>query len=245
MTELWSVLLILVGASLIRGATGFGDALFAMPLLAFVMPVRHAAPLMAMTALWIAFLILRTEWRAVEFRSAWQLIVFGLLGIPLGVWGVRFLDEQLVKQLLGGFVVCFSAWSLYRPEGLHLKTSRTAPLFGFCAGLLGGAYNTSGPPLVLYGSMRRWPVSSFRAALQAYGVFSSVGILTAHAVAGNITFDIFKLFLWGVVPVTIAVSVGKRLTQSISARRFGQIVYGLLIVIGFGLLLASGQSTPK
>lgn len=243
MTELWSVLLILAGASLIRGATGFGDALFAMPLLAFVMPVRHAAPLMAMTALWIAFLILRTEWRAVEFRSAWQLILFGLMGIPFGVWGVRYLDEQLVKRALGAFVVCFSAWSLYRPEGLHLKSSRSAPAFGFCAGLLGGAYNTSGPPLVLYGTMRRWPVDSFRAALQAYGIFSSIGILTAHGIAGNITTDVFRLFVFGVIPVTLAVVIGKRLTQAVSPKRFGQIVYGLLIVIGLGLVFASGDAT--
>ena len=40
--------------------------------------------------------------------------------------------------------------------------------FGFFAGILGGAYNTNGPPVVIYGSLRKWSPATFRATLQGY-----------------------------------------------------------------------------
>ena len=56
----------------------------------------------------------------------------------------------------------------YRLGWLPLK--RDHPLWllgsGFCSGILGGAYGMNGPPLAVYGSLRRWSPQHFRATLQ-------------------------------------------------------------------------------
>ena len=47
---------------------------------------------------------------------------------------------------------------------------------GFIAGVTGGAYGMNGPPLVIYGAMRRWSAQHFRATLQAYFLPASASI---------------------------------------------------------------------
>ena len=106
------IVLILIGAGLVRGAFGFADALFAMPLLSLLIPGRAASPLMALAALLIAIVIIAREWRDLDFRSAALLICFGLIGVPLGIGMLRSVDDRIVKSLLGLVVIAFSIWSL-------------------------------------------------------------------------------------------------------------------------------------
>ena len=138
-TELALVVGIMSLAGFVRGAFGFADALLAMPLLVLLMPVSAAAPLMAMIALLIAIVILLREWSALEVRSAALLIVFGMMGVPLGVQALDLVEAAIVKSVLGVVVISFSTWSLCKPEGFQLGSNRLAPIFGLLAGILGGA----------------------------------------------------------------------------------------------------------
>ena len=80
-----AVLLILFVATLIRSAFGFGEALLAVPLLAFFVPVKVAAPLAVLVSITIAALVVAQDWRKVHARSAAWLVVSSVLGIPLGL----------------------------------------------------------------------------------------------------------------------------------------------------------------
>ena len=65
-------------------------------------------------------------------------------------------------------VVAFSLHALAVRRHFELKDDRLAGFFGFTAGVLGGAYGINGPPLAIYGTLRRWSPEHFRAMLQAY-----------------------------------------------------------------------------
>ena len=244
-TELVCIVLIMSLAGFIRSAFSFGDALFAMPLLALVLPVTAAAPLMALVALLIAIVILAREWTALDFRSAAALIISGMIGIPIGVFLLALIDPRIVKCGLGMTVVLFSVWSLWKPDLFLLKTDLTAPVFGVLAGLLGGAYNTSGPPLVIYSALRRWPVARFRATLQVYCLFSSTCILLSHGVAGHLDRD--TLFRFGVsVPlVVLATMLGQKLTSRLATDRFVRMVHVLLIILVIFLVGSSITDRPE
>ena len=57
---------------------------------------------------------------------------------------------------------------------------------GFCAGVLGGAYGMNGPPLVIYGAMRRWSAQHFRATLQGYFLPASIIGMGGYWLAGTL-----------------------------------------------------------
>jgi len=72
-------------ATLIRSAFGFGEALIAVPLLAFVIPLKVAVPLAVLVSITVAAIVVLQDWRHVHFRSAGWLVVATLPGIPLGL----------------------------------------------------------------------------------------------------------------------------------------------------------------
>src|ERR1051325_4491747 len=178
------VILVLFVATLVRSSFGFGEALIAVPLLALTMPVEQAAPLAVLVSITIAALILLQDWRLVHLGSAGRLVFFTLLGIPLGLVLLRTASESAVKAILAAIIIAFSLRSLTNRRKHELKDDRLARFFGFHAGILGGAYGMNGPPLAIYGAMRRWPPEYFRATLQAYFLPASVAGMAGYSVAG-------------------------------------------------------------
>jgi hypothetical protein len=153
-------------ATVIRSAFGFGEALIAVPLLALVMPVEAAAPIAVLMSITIAFLVLLKDWRHVHVRSVGWLVLPTFVGIPLGLMVLKTVAEPIVKAGLATVIIGFSSYTLLSRRRHEVSNDRLAWLFGFAAGLLGGAYGMNGPPLVVYGSLRGWAPQQFRATLQ-------------------------------------------------------------------------------
>src|SRR4051794_18399963 len=143
-------------ATLVRSAFGFGEALVAVPLLALLIPVEVATPLAVLFSITVAAVIIVQDWHQVHFPSAWRLVLATLPGIPLGLLLLTVVPEGVVKAVLAVVIIAFSAYCLGRGGRFELRSDRSAWLFGFGAGILGGAYGMNGPPLVVYGALRRW-----------------------------------------------------------------------------------------
>jgi hypothetical protein len=183
----------------------------------------------------IAVLMLWGNWRSIDVRSAWRLILASLFGIPLGLLLLTSVPEHLVKALLGLLLVAFGLYNLFEFRLPTLSGRGSAYLFGFGAGVLGGAYNTNGPPVIIYGMLTGWTPEQFRATLQGYFFTSGILILFGHALAGLWTAAVLWLYLLSLPVVVLAVLLGNLLNRYIPPGRFNRIVYGVLI--GMGILL--------
>jgi len=239
----WTVLeviVVLFVATLVRSSFGFGEALIAVPLLALIMPVEQAAPLAVLVSITIAFVILLQDWRLVHLRSTGWLVGFTLAGIPLGLILLRTVSESIVKVILATIIIAFSAYSLTGRHKRELKDDRFAWFFGFKAGVLGGAYGMNGPPLAVYGALRRWPPEYFRATLQAYFFPASIAGMAGYAMAGLWTPAVNHFYIVALPGVVIATFLGRILNRRMATPQFIAYVYAGLIAIGVVLLLQVG-----
>lgn len=230
------IILIIGCASFVRGAVGFGDALVAMPLLAFVVPTVVSAPLMALSAMLMAGVLLVKEWKHLEFRPAAMLTVCAMVGVPVGNTILSLGNERIIKTVLGVIVFLFAIWSIKRPTGMLLKTNRSAPLFGFVSGVLGGAYNIAGPPLVVYSSLRSWSPQQFRSMMQAYCIVGSVWVVSFHAMNGRVTNYVLMHFAVALPVLILATMAGQRLTRNMNKDRFTVWVNICLLLSSIALL---------
>jgi len=230
---------ILFAAALVRGAFGFGDALIAMPLLALIVPMTVATPVVAFLGPTIALILLVRDWRHVELKSTIRLILSTLAGIPLGLFYLKRIDEHAMNLVLALIIILFSLYNLVRPGLLKLRTDKFAILFGFIAGILGAAYNTNGPPVVLYGTLRDWKPESFRATLQGYFLPTGGAILVGQGLAGLWTRPVITTTVYALPFILIAVILGTAIGRRIPASKFSRYVYGLLLVLGAVLLIRS------
>lgn len=219
-------------ATLVHASLGFGTALVAMPLLTLLLGLQRAIPLVGLVVLVTICVQLLRGWRAADLHAAWRLVLGSALGIPCGLWMLREVPEGLVRGLLGAALVAYSVWQLARPELPRIRRGALVYPFGFLAGVLGGAFNTNGPPVVLYGALRHWGPEEFRATLQGFFLPSAVLIAAGHAAAGLWTRETFTLFGFA-LPLVIAGNVlGVRLGRRIPAARFTRLLYAVLIVLG-------------
>jgi uncharacterized protein len=233
------VLAVLFLATVIRSAFGFGEALIAVPLLALVIPVGVAAPVAVLVSVTVAGVVLLQDWRQVHAASAWRLILSTMFGIPLGLLLLTAVPEPVVKMILGVVIISFSIWCMVGGGTGELKDDRLAWIFGFGAGVLGGAYGMNGPPLVAYGVLRRWSPEQFRATLQGYFLPASLVGMVGYWMAGLWVTDVTRYYLVSLPVVLAATALGRVLNQRVDRSRFLLYVHTGLIVIGLALLIQS------
>jgi uncharacterized membrane protein YfcA len=233
------VVVIIFIATLIRSTLGFGEALVAVPLLALRTPVAIAAPLAVLVSVIVAGVIVVQDWHHVEVRSAARLVVASLAGIPIGLTLLAKADDHVVKSILGLVIVAFSIYSLANRRSMHLSADHAGWLIacGVVSGILGGAYGMNGPPLAIYGSLRRWSPAQFRATLQGYFLPASIAGAAGYAFIGLWNAEITRYFLWSLPGVALALLLGRAINQRIRTSSFFQFIYGGLLVIGTVLLL--------
>ncbi|MDI6727227.1 MAG: sulfite exporter TauE/SafE family protein [Smithellaceae bacterium] len=232
------VLVVILASSLIRTVFGFGNALLAMPLLAMTslgMPVVTA--LVALVASTLALYIVIRNWRDVDLAITWRLIISSLMGIPAGLALLKVADESVVKMILGLLIMGFSIFSLIKPQGRKAVSELWSFPFGFLSGVLGGAYNTNGPPIVIYGTLRRWPPEHFRATLQGYFFPTSLLILLSHGLAGFWTAQVWNLYALSIPAMIAAIIMGDWIYRRLPRKRFDQAIHYILIILAVSLII--------
>ena len=231
------VLFIVFIATLIRSAFGFGEALIAVPLLAFCIPLEVAAPLAVLVSITIAGIVVVQDWKKIHLRSAGWLVLSTLLGIPLGLLLLTSSHQRVVKATLGVVILSFSTYSFIGRTPLELKRDSRGWLLacGFCAGVLGGAYGMNGPPLVVYGAMRRWSAQHFRATLQGYFLPASIIGMSGYWLAGLWTPAVTHYYLISLPVTLLGVLLGRVINHRLHGEAFLKYLY--LGLAGIGALL--------
>jgi uncharacterized membrane protein YfcA len=226
-------------ATLIRSTFGFGEAMFAVPLLAVCLPLKVAAPLAVLLSITIAAVVVAQDWRQIHLRSSAWLVLSSLAGIPLGLWLLVSTHQRLAKAGLGIIILACSVYFLIGRAPFHLQRDSLRWLLacGFCAGVLGGAYGMNGPPLVIYGSIRRWPAQQFRATLQAYFLPASILGMTGYWFAGLWVPTVSHYYLISLPVVVPAVFLGRFIHLRLPAKVFIRYVYVALGATGALLLI--------
>jgi uncharacterized membrane protein YfcA len=225
-------LAILFFSTLIRSTFGFGNALIAMPLLVLVIGVKGASPLVALAGLVISLLMLIQDWRALQWKETAFLLGASLPGIPLGLVLLTSVPESLVRIILGLVLAGFGLYNLLAIRVPSLPSRWLALPFGLLAGILGGAYNTNGPPIIIYAVFRGWTKEQLRVSLQGFFLASNLLIIAGHGLSGLWTREMMIQFLASIPLVWLAVYLGGKIAARLSQEIFNKAIYYFLVLMG-------------
>ena len=196
-----------------------------MPLLVMFLGLSTATPVVGLVALTLSVIILQKDWRLADFKLTWRLVLTSLMGVPIGLLMLKGVADELMQGLLGIVLIAYGVYKLVKPEH-RLKEDRfgLVYLFGFLSGILGGAYNTNGPLVVIYANLRRWPPQQFRSTMQSY--FLPIGFITmiGQGVAGLWTTKVITLYLSSLPLIFLAVYIGRKAHNCPSAIVFIAII---------------------
>jgi len=245
-TEIGVVLLaglIIFSGHLVKGVSGFGSALFAVPLLMFFLDVKFITPVFLLFDLTSGVILVASNYRFIH-RRLFLLLLCGLLvGTAIGTWVLLSFGHDLLKRILGLLVTAWALLMLFRKERPTSKTghSRTmsylAPLSGFLGGALGAMFSVNGPPIIIYLSHVLEEKQVFRATL--YGIFFADACykLVLFTANGLLTGEVLRFALL-IAPFLVAgIFAGSRLQAHINEVLFRKIVAAILMVTGLILVI--------
>jgi uncharacterized membrane protein YfcA len=230
------ITLIVFLAIFTQAVSGFGLALVSMPLLVSVVGVQTATPLVALFGGLAELLLLAYYRQALNVKAIARLTLASLVGVPVGVFFLKRVDAEVFTAVLGAFLVGYAFYALFTPKLPQLSWSVWAYLFGFAGGVLGGAYNTSGPPVIVYGTCRRWSGAQFKGNLQGFFLLTSIMAFITHLVNGNFTAVVWQNFWLSLPGIGLGLFLGFKLDKYLNPERFRQVVLILLIVLGLRLI---------
>ena len=230
--------LIVTCAYVIFGLTGFGSTVMAVPLLALVLPLKFAVPLMMLLDLCATVMLggrLRKGIRVDEL--AW-LVPFILAGMALGLTLLIKVADTSLLFGLGAFVLAYAAYGFMR-RGAPVVMGRawSAPI-GLAGGALSALFGTGGVLFAMYFTGRIRDKDELRATNASMIMFSALVRVVLFGLAGLLTQDGLLPCVTFLVPAMLTgYFLGNRLHAVIPAARVVTTVYVVLVVAGVSLLV--------
>jgi uncharacterized membrane protein YfcA len=232
-------LAILLAAALLQGFFGFGFGIVAVSGLTLTQDLVHATGVVNITGIlltsWIAFQLRRRLLRRLTLR----MLPPALVGVLVGVTALQQIERDLMVSILGGSILVISMWNLARPR---LSGSQSPLLDGAMAllgGLLGGAFNTGGPPLIVHLYRRPEDPEALKATLQTLLLAMGLARLPMAAAQGLLDESIW-IDAATMAPAAVAgVVLGIALARRIPPERFRRACWVGLGLLGIGLLVGA------
>lgn len=224
-------------AYLIFGIAGFGSTLIAMPLLAHVMPLQFAIPVVVIldcvSAISLGLKLRADVWKA-EFMPMLPFLVAGLV---IGTFVLLKVPTQWLMLGLGVFVLIFGTNYLMGGKSMmRLPRWSVAPI-GLFAGTTSSALGIGGPIYVFYFAARGATPEQIRATIPAVFSFTTLARIAIFTGVGLFNTQVFIVVALLLPVMAFGLWCGHRLHGRLTREQALRIVGGLLLLSGASLLV--------
>jgi uncharacterized protein len=231
------VLAITLGA-FVKGATGSGLPLIALPVMAAFLGVERSIVIMTIPGLVSnAWMLWALRHHLSRTRDLPAMLVAGAGGVLAGTWLLKTLDARLLSLALAATILVYVVLFFAHPD-LRLPPAVTRYLagpVGAAAGALQGATGLSGPVLVTW-------LHAYRLDRQVYLV-SIVTLFQLYAVAQVLSLATLGLYtasrirdsLLAVLPLVV-LPLGTRVARRLDQRVFEYTVLAVLVVVALKMI---------
>ena len=227
----------LLVAYFIRGVSGFGSGLIAIPILALWLPLTFVVPLMLLLDFSASILLSGVSLRQVNWREVRTLIPLSIIGIALGTYLLTSMPLQPMLITLAIFVAIFGIRSLLNLQGDNTISRWWAIPAGLSGGTIGALFGTGGPPYIIYLGHRISDKTALRATFSGLILVEGTLRISSFAYAG--LFSDTRL-LWSYLVampiVAIGLTLGNRAHIGLTREQMMRIIGILLLGSSVSLL---------
>ena len=247
LTQILLLAVILGASALMSGLSGVGfSAIGALSL--WLLPPKLGVPLlMALSTANQLMSLGQLKADMKPLREWWPdgsapYLLGGFVGVPVGLSILHSLPTSTLMLVFGGFLVVYAAYSMLKPESLHVEIkggALSSSLVGMMGGVIGGFTAFPGAAVVVWSGLRRLPKTESRAIVQPYILGLQIVSLALLALQHPETFGPkFWTLLAICVPIVLpGTLLGVNLYKSLSDINFRRVTFLLLGTSGLGLLL--------
>lgn len=215
-------------AALARGFSGFGGALIFVPLASAAVGPQVAAPILMVIDGVAQLALLKNAWRQGNRREVGIMALGALAGIPLGAAALAYVDAITLRWAIVALVVAMLALLI---SGWRYHGQPSVPTtvgVGFSAGILSGAIQAAGPPVVAYWLGGSNSALTVRANIILFFFCTSVVACLSYLATGLLGLDVLLLSALTAPGYALGVFIGTRMFGLASERMFRRVCFGLI-----------------
>ena len=235
------VLLAVTLGGLVQGTAGFGFGIITVSLIPLVLGFRDSISLMTLLMIGVAILMSVKTRRQFAWDDCQNLLIGILIGVPSGVIIIVMLEEWVLFKLFGLLNICIGLYYfLYnRKRGIPFSDQWAIPL-GYLGGVLAGAFNMGGPPMIAFLYSKPWNLDRIKSVLATATLSTSFLRLPFVGVTMDRPQLVAILFAASLIPIWFSMNAGFSLARFLSAARIRTGVHAYLGIMGCYYLFLHG-----
>ena len=228
---------ILLFAYIIRGITGFGSGLIAIPLLAHFLPLTFVVPLILVVDFSASLALIHHTRLTVRWGEIRALLPTTVIGTLIGVFLLVNLPREPLLLGLALFVMFFGVRYVFNVHSDKPVSRWWAVPTGFIGGSIGALFGTGGPPYVVYLSHRLHDKAQLRSTLTGLFLIDGAFRFAAFLYTGLLLQDhMISSLLYALPLMAVGLYIGNHVHLGISRRQQLVIIGTLLLISGASLM---------
>lgn len=237
-TDMMLMIAAFIGSGIIRGFNGGAGANFlTAPVLAAILGPREAVPIVLLLNLVTTAQLAPSVIRHVEWRAILPLALMAACTLPLGVWVLFAVDEDLMRRIVAGAAVVFAAILL---TGWRYRGGRgggVALAAGGLGGIFAGSVSMGGPPVFLYLMSGPDPMARNRAHFVTFSCIVQISAFAVFAGIGGYGERMLWLTAILFIPFSIATWVGTKLFHVAGEDIFRRVSLWGMVAVSLAIVI--------
>jgi uncharacterized membrane protein YfcA len=225
--------------ALVKGVSGIGLPLVAIPVMAPFIGVETSVVIMVIPSFFVqSWLTWDNRHEAASLPALRLMVVTAIIGVAAGCWVLSAADE---RWIVGGMAAWVGAYLLtvalrIDPWARLREAKRGGPFFVMLAGVAQGATGISGPLIASYMHALKLNKSAYILCCNVIFQIFMVAQFVTFLALGMMTWERVQMGLLACIPVAIMLPVAIAISRRISQRIFNMFVVALLVVMEIRLI---------
>ena len=223
----------------VKGITGLGLPVLAIPIIAGFLDVQHAVIVLVIPGIVLnVWLTWNHRDKATEIPEMAVFLTFTCVGVLFGTVVLYLASERFLNSVLAAWIAVYLVVQIAAPDfRLEMRTrTRFAPYVGALAGLFQGSTGISGSVIATYFHSLRLAPTTFVFAVAAPFLVMAVAHCVTLIMFGMYTRQLVLQSFIALVPALVSITLGMRLRRYVNERNFNHLILGLLLLVGVRLI---------
>ena len=225
---------------IVKGATGAGSPIIAIPVLTIFFDAKLAVAVMAVPNLFSNIYQIKQFKKSINnTKFSIRFGVFGAIGCLAGSIFFVFTSTRLIELLVAAVTILYVAFSVTKNSTKMSQNlaDKLVSVFGVIGGFVQGTCGVSAPIALAYLNAIGMKRSEFIFTISCFfGAMAAIQLLSL-SLLDFYTMEFLIIGIVSILPLTLGMPVGEMLTKNFSVNAFEKLILLFLIVLSVQIFL--------
>ena len=229
--EIYSVVLIVFIASIIRGFNGFGFSATCISGFSFILPAIEIVPIILALEVIISIFMVPYIWNKIDWKFVFKILLGIIIGSPIGLYLLKYLNQETTHLSVCLLVIFFSILLMKGYSNQKINNDYGKFFTGIVSGTLNGLTTLGGMPVALFLLTTSIQPAVIRGSLAALFFLTDIYAFILSFFAGIVDTSTIYRVIPLIIILPIGVFIGNHFFIKSKEETYRKVVFYFLIFI--------------